>query len=121
VVGNIIPIYKNKGDSNDPKNFRPITLVSCLGKLFTAILRERLSKYSDDFFVMDLLLLKIMFDLISLYIFCITFNIFPFILLINNLYHNPSRQILSKAFSKSINAQYIFSFSFLKVQRMNTM
>ena len=52
VVGNIIPIYKNKGDSNDPKNFRPITLVSCLGKLFTAILSERLSKYSDDFFVM---------------------------------------------------------------------
>ena len=34
VVGNIIPIYKNKGDSNDPKNFTPITLVSCLGKLF---------------------------------------------------------------------------------------
>ena len=52
VVGNIIPIYKNKGESNDPKNFRPITLVSCLGKLFTAILSERLSKYSDDFFVM---------------------------------------------------------------------
>jgi hypothetical protein len=52
VVGNIIPIYKNKGDSNDPKNFRPITLVSCLGKLFTAILSERLSKYSDNFFVM---------------------------------------------------------------------
>jgi hypothetical protein len=52
VVGNIIPIYKHKGDSNDPNNFRPITLVSCLGKLFTAILSERLSKYSDDFFVM---------------------------------------------------------------------
>jgi hypothetical protein len=45
-------------------------------------------------------------------------NIFhAFILLINNLYHNPSSQILSKAFSKSINAQYID----LKVQRMNTM
>jgi len=41
VVGNIIPIYKNKGDSNDPKNFRPITLVSCLGKHFTAISSER--------------------------------------------------------------------------------
>jgi hypothetical protein len=37
VVGNIIPIYKNEGDSNDPKNFRPITLVSCLGKLFRTI------------------------------------------------------------------------------------
>ena len=52
VVGNIIHIYKNKGDSNDPKSFRPITLVSCLGKLFKAILSERLGKYSDDFFVM---------------------------------------------------------------------
>ena len=52
VAGNIILIYKNIGDSNDPKNFRSITLVSCLGKLFTAILSERLSKYSDDFFVM---------------------------------------------------------------------
>ena len=30
----------------------PKTLVSCLGKLFTVILSERLSKYSDDFFVM---------------------------------------------------------------------
>jgi hypothetical protein len=54
VVGNIIPIYKNEGDSNDPKNFRPITLVSC------------------------------------------------------------SRQILSKAFSKYINAQYIFFFFLFK-------
>ena len=52
VVGNIIHVYKNKGDSNDTNNFRPITLVSCLGKLFTSILSERLSKYSDDFFVM---------------------------------------------------------------------
>ena len=47
VAGNIIPIYKNIGDSNDPKNFRSITLLSCLGKLFTATLSERLSKYSD--------------------------------------------------------------------------
>ena len=36
--GIIKPIYKNKGDVKDPMNYRPITIVSCLGKLFTAIL-----------------------------------------------------------------------------------
>jgi hypothetical protein len=35
LVGNIKPIYKNKGNPLDPKNFRPITIISCLGKLFT--------------------------------------------------------------------------------------
>jgi hypothetical protein len=38
LIRNLIPIYKNKGDSNDPKIFLPITIVSCLGKLFTAVL-----------------------------------------------------------------------------------
>jgi hypothetical protein len=33
--GNIIPIFKNKGKSDDPKNYRPISILSCLGKLFT--------------------------------------------------------------------------------------
>ena len=32
------PIYKNKGDSNNPENYRPITILSCFGKLFTSIL-----------------------------------------------------------------------------------
>jgi hypothetical protein len=30
LVGNIKPIYKNKGNPLDPKNFRPITILSCL-------------------------------------------------------------------------------------------
>ena len=47
-IGVIHPIFKNKGDSTDPLNYRPITLLSCLGKLFTAILNIRLEKYASD-------------------------------------------------------------------------
>ena len=53
LIRNIIPIYKNKGDSNDPKNCLPITIVSCLGKLFTAVLTERLNKYSDNLLILN--------------------------------------------------------------------
>ena len=49
LLGNIKPIYKNKGDKQDPKNYRPITILSCMGKLFTALLNNRLNKFSDDF------------------------------------------------------------------------
>lgn len=43
LIGIIKPIYKNKGDPTLPENYRPITLLSCLGKLFTSILCERLN------------------------------------------------------------------------------
>ena len=43
-LGMIKPIYKYKGCKSDPANYRPITLISCLGKLFTSILNERLQK-----------------------------------------------------------------------------
>jgi hypothetical protein len=46
--GNILPIYKNKGNTSLPENYRPITLLSCLGKLFTAILNNRLTKYTEE-------------------------------------------------------------------------
>ena len=49
LIGMIKPIYRNKGDTFDPKNYRPITIVSCLGKLFTAILNERLTECSEFF------------------------------------------------------------------------
>ena len=47
LIGTIKPIYKNKGDIYEPKNYRPITIVSCLGKLFTSILNLRLNKFSE--------------------------------------------------------------------------
>jgi len=31
----------------DPQNYRPITILSCLGKLFTSILNERLTNFSN--------------------------------------------------------------------------
>ena len=45
VEGLIMPIYKNKGDSMLPENYRPITLLSCMGKLFTSVLNERLTLF----------------------------------------------------------------------------
>ena len=46
--GIISPIYKNKGDRTDPDNYRGITILSCFGKLFTAVLNARLNKYLED-------------------------------------------------------------------------
>lgn len=46
--GMIKPIYKNKGDSTSPENYRPITLLSCLAKLFTAILNERINVFLSE-------------------------------------------------------------------------
>ena len=48
LIGHIKPIYKNKGNESDPQNYRPITLLSCLGKVFTSILSGRLTHYADS-------------------------------------------------------------------------
>ena len=47
-VGVIKPIYKNKGDDKKPSNYRPICILSCLGKLFTMVLNERLKLYTES-------------------------------------------------------------------------
>ena len=44
-VGLIVPIFKKKGSPKDANNYRGITLLSCLGKLFTACINSRLTKF----------------------------------------------------------------------------
>ena len=44
--GDIIPIFK-KGDINSANNYRGITLLSCLGKLFTRMMNTRLTKWAE--------------------------------------------------------------------------
>ena len=48
LTGIIIPIYKNKGSREDANNYRGITLLSCLGKLFTSILNHRLTNFCEE-------------------------------------------------------------------------
>ena len=53
LIGSIKPIFKNKGIKYDPNNFRPITILSCLGKLFTSILNDKLNTFSEEFKVLS--------------------------------------------------------------------
>ena len=45
--GVIVPLHK-KGDKNDANNYRGITLLSCLSKIFTAILNKRIVTFCKD-------------------------------------------------------------------------
>ena len=47
-VAVMVPVFKS-GDRNDPNNFRGISLVSCLAKLFTNIINNRLIEWSNKY------------------------------------------------------------------------
>lgn len=74
--GCIIPIYKRKGNDKSPENYRPITLLSCLGKFFTSIINARLQKlnlidenqtgFKKNYSTIDnIFVLRVLFDLLS--------------------------------------------------------
>ena len=44
----IQPIYKGKGSANDPDNYRGISLISCVAKIFTAVINNRLTSYLNE-------------------------------------------------------------------------
>ena len=48
VSGMIIPIYKNRGDRNNLNNYRGITILGCLGKLFTSLINVRITDFVDN-------------------------------------------------------------------------
>lgn len=47
LVGAIVTLYKNKGDTNDTNNYWGKTLLSCVGKLFISNLISRLTKFTE--------------------------------------------------------------------------
>lgn len=50
-IGSVVPLYKNKGDKHSTDNYRGITLLSCLGKLFTSILNGRLTEFDNKYHI----------------------------------------------------------------------
>ena len=44
-MANVSAIFKNKGNNNDPTNYRPISITSCLGKILEKIIFKYLYNY----------------------------------------------------------------------------
>lgn len=52
-IGIIKPLYKQAGDKMDVKNYRPISLISNLAKLFEKTIKTRLSEFFDKFGILS--------------------------------------------------------------------
>ena len=52
-VGIIKPLYTNSGDRGSPDNYRGITILKCLGKLFPNLLNDRLTQFVNKNDILD--------------------------------------------------------------------
>lgn len=41
-------LYKGKGEKSEPENYRPIALLSCVYKVYSSIMTDRLNKWIED-------------------------------------------------------------------------
>ena len=48
-IGKVCPIYKGKGSKSDPDNYRPISLLSVIARLFEKLIHEQLFPYFNDY------------------------------------------------------------------------
>ena len=48
-MAEVVPIYKNKGKREDPNNYRKISLLPAIMKLYTGILANRLIEWAEKF------------------------------------------------------------------------
>ena len=48
-IGEVCPIYKGKGSKSDPDNYRPITVLSVIARLFEKLVHEQLFLYFNDY------------------------------------------------------------------------
>ena len=45
-------LNNKKVDKKDPQNYRPITILSCMGKLFTSVLNFRLNNFLENYLLL---------------------------------------------------------------------
>lgn len=47
-VASVVPVFKNSGERSDPKNYRPISLLSVISKIFESLINSSLTQHLDS-------------------------------------------------------------------------